>query len=85
MCSFVKGGKGDEGKGKGKFDGCCNHCGLWGHRFVDCWKKTQEVDRVRAEKGKGGEKGGKGFGGTATAAGASRVQTAMYTGLWFHW
>ena len=30
---------------------------------MDCWKKTQEMDRLRAEKGKAGEKGGKGFGG----------------------
>lgn len=61
----MKGG----GKGKGKFDGNCNHCGKYGHRASNCWQKDKEMAEWRgggkgAEKGKGFEKGyEKGFKG----------------------
>ena len=60
LLSLVKGkgkGKGkDGGKGYGggknnpqRFDGNCHHCGVYGHRIANCWKKDQEVEN----KGKG--------------------------------
>ena len=72
---FGKGGKGgkDGGKGgKGKFDGQCHHCGTYGHRIADCWKKDAEMakgkgkskgDPFSAFGGKGGFGGFGGFGG----------------------
>ena len=78
LLSFVKGykGGGKGGKGKGKFDGNCHHCGVYGHRIGDCWKKDQEVkgkgkdggNSYYGPKGKGKgydsfSKGGKGLGG----------------------
>ena len=72
LFSFVKGQKGGKGGkgGKGRFDGNCHHCGAYGHRIADCWKKNEEVkgkgkgksnDPFAAFGGKGGY--GKGFGG----------------------
>ena len=62
LLSFVKGwkggkdgggkGKGKEGGGKGKFDGTCYHCGMYGHRIGQCWKKDKEVEKGKS-KGKG--------------------------------
>ncbi len=76
--SFMKGSQG-KGVGKGvkgspwspttgKFDGYCNHCGMWGHMMKQCRKKDQEMTAWRkGNPGKGGGKGegkeGKGQGG----------------------
>ena len=71
LLSFVRGIKGDKGKGKGgkspgkgqRFDGTCSHCGVYGHRLRECWKKDKEMQEWRGQKGKGkgkGEDGGKG-------------------------
>ena len=51
----AKGGWNGNGKG-GKFDGYCSHCGLYGHRLRECWKKDKEMEEWRKGKGKG--KGG---------------------------
>jgi len=52
------------GKGKGGFDGNCSHCGAYGHRLRECFKKDREMDAMRAGKGGGkGSKGGYGSGG----------------------
>ena len=47
-----KGGKGKDGGGKGKFDGLCHHCGIYGHRINQCWKKDKEMEKGKS-KGKG--------------------------------
>jgi len=65
LFSIVKGmkGKGKGGKGGkgGKFDGTCSHCGVYGHRLRECWKKDKEMEEYRKGKGKGkGGKDGKG-------------------------
>lgn len=53
-----KGGKGGgNGGGKGRFDGTCSHCGVYGHRLRDCWKKDKEMEEYRASKGGKGMKG----------------------------
>ena len=52
------------GKGKGRFDGNCSHCGAYGHRLRECYKKDKEMDAMRAGKGGGkGAKGGYQYGG----------------------
>ena len=64
------GGKKGNGKGKGgggRFEGNCSHCGLYGHRMNQCWKKDEEMNAWRAQQGKGDGKGkgksqGKGWG-----------------------
>ena len=57
----------DKGGGKGRFQGYCRHCGIWGHRLNECRKLTAEL-QTGGKKGdaKGMEKGqwkgkGKGF------------------------
>ena len=52
LFSFIKGlkgkgkGKGGPGKGGGKmFEGTCNHCGIYGHRIADCWKKDEAMGK----------------------------------------
>ena len=44
--SFTKGGQGE-------FQGYCDFCGAWGHRQNTCWKKTQYMNQLRAQGGKG--------------------------------
>ena len=65
-----------KGKGKGKgvagalgqFQGECNHCGKWGHRVRDCWKKDEEMAAIRG--GQGASKGwGKGYLGNSGQSG----------------
>ena len=57
LFSFVKGrlkGKAGDDGGKGrqnKFDGYCNGCGRYGHRFRDCWFKD---GKGKGDGGKGG-------------------------------
>ena len=73
LLSFVKGMKGKASKsggkgGKGRFEGNCSHCGVYGHRMNQCWKKDREMEEWRNGKGKGkgngeGQKGGFGKGG----------------------
>ena len=48
--SMVKGamkGKGKGGKGKGRFEGNCSHCGMYGHKMNQCWKKDEEMNAWR--------------------------------------
>ena len=53
LLSFMKGHKGGGKGGKGKgFEGTCHHCGLYGHRIAQCFKKDQDM------KGKGKGKDG---------------------------
>ena len=47
-----------KGKGKGPFQGYCNHCGKWGHRKADCRALTASL------KGKDGKAKGEGKGDT---------------------
>ena len=49
-----KGGcqKGGKGKGGG-FDGNCSHCGKYGHRMRECWKKDEEMNAYRKGKMQG--------------------------------
>ncbi len=69
--SAPKGGKGKDGKGK--FQGNCLCCGIWGHRLNECHKKTADMEKGKgkgmepgwtppAYKGKGKEQKGKGKG-----------------------
>ena len=69
LLSFVKGmkggkgGKGKGGQGGGKFEGNCHHCGVFGHRIAECWKKDQDVAKGKGKgKGKDGKDGGYGGG-----------------------
>ncbi len=69
-----KGAQGKPGPGaaapKPKFEGNCNHCGIWGHRKQDCRRLNDELgkggkggakgDKGAGKGGKGGPKGGKG-------------------------
>ncbi len=67
-----KGAQGKPGPGapKPKFEGNCNHCGMWGHRRSECRRLDQELakggkgsakgDKGAGKGGKGGPKGGKG-------------------------
>jgi len=65
MMKGLKGGKGGKGgAGKGRFEGNCSHCGVYGHRLRECWKKDREMEDYRAQKGKGNGKGkGQTYGG----------------------
>ena len=94
LFSFVKGmkGKGNKGGGKGgkgRFEGNCSHCGVYGHRMNQCWKKDKEMDEWRNGKGKGkssgeGQKGGYGKGGYPAYGGwkGKGKGKAMNLGWW---
>ena len=64
LCSLAKGkGKGGFG-GKGKFEGNCSFCGVYGHRMNQCWKKDKEMEALRAKGGGKGDQKGKGSWGS---------------------
>ena len=54
--NFVKGGgkSGDHSKGD-KFTGECRHCGMVGHKALECWHKDIPRD---AQEGEGSREGG---------------------------
>ena len=87
--------KGHKGKGKskgksGKFDGNCSHCGVYGHRMSQCWKKDQEMEQWRKGKGKGDHQKGSyvgkgyqgGYGGKAWQPGKGKGKNTHGLNLW---
>eukprot|EP00971_Amphidinium_carterae_P338452 6475803-Amphidinium_carterae.2 len=62
-----KGGKtakdaGKKGENKVKFDGNCRHCGKYGHKEAECWKKQKSGKTGSGPEGAGGNKKGQGKG-----------------------
>jgi hypothetical protein len=47
------GGRGNTGRGQGRggpsFNGTCNHCGKYGHKFADCHTKKAEDDKEKSK------------------------------------
>ena len=51
-------GKGKKGSGKGvgkQFQGCCNTCGMWGHKAIDCKSQGKGKDSTRWYHGNRGK------------------------------
>ena len=82
MIKGFKGGKGGkDGRGKGgKFDGECSHCGMYGHRLRDCYKKDREMQAWRAGSGKGGGKSQYGWGNGWNTSGKGGYQPKGWKG-----